>query len=149
MHKQLGGLFLLLVCSDMGAKQYIEDTFSPGEERKTIFGNIVLRKVYNKGFIMDTLEGHPALVKGASAAMGAGIAAYDGRLLMKKGRRIKKLGMTILSAGAFSNIYDRLVRGKVIDYIGTDSKKKKISKITVNLADLYILLGTLLGTGHF
>lgn len=149
MKKRLAGLFLLFVCSDMGAKQYIEDTFKPGEERKTIFGKIVLRKVYNRGFMMNTLEKYPELVKGASAAAGLLVAGYDGWLLAKKGHRIKKLGMTLLSAGAFSNIYDRLIRGKVIDYIGVDSEKKKASKITVNLADLYIFTGALLGTGFF
>lgn len=149
MKKRLAGLFLLLVCSDMGAKQYIEDTFKPGEERATIFGKLVFRKVYNKGFMMNTLEKYPELVKGASAATGLLVAGYDGWLLAHKGRRIKKLGMTFLSAGAFSNIYDRLIRGKVIDYIGVDSEKKKVSKVTVNLADLYIFIGALLGTGYF
>lgn len=148
MRKHLCGLFLLLVCSDMGAKQYVEDTFRPGEEKKTILGKVVLRKVYNEGFAMNTLERYPAVVKGASAAMGAGIAARDAWLLAQKGRRLQKLGMTLLSAGAFSNIYDRLIRGKVIDYIGVESEKKR-GQITVNLADFYILLGAVLGTVRF
>lgn len=148
MQKRLWGLFLLLVCSDMGAKQYVEDTFRPGEEKKTILGKVVLRKVYNEGFAMNTLEKYPVAVKGASAAMGAGIAVRDAWLLAQKGRRLQKLGMTLLSAGAFSNIYDRLIRGKVIDYIGVEGEKKR-NRITVNLADFYILLGAMLETVRF
>lgn len=147
LRKRLAGLFLLLVCSDMGAKQYIDDTFQLGEERETVLGKIVLRKVYNRGLLLDKMERYPTAVKMSSAVIGACIAVYDGWLFIRRGRWLKKLGMTLLSAGAFSNIYDRLVRGKVIDYIGIKSEKKKVSKITANLADLYIFIGAVLGTG--
>ncbi|MEZ3433758.1 MAG: signal peptidase II [Lachnospiraceae bacterium] len=139
-----GGLFLLLVCSDMGAKQYIEDTFTPGAEKETIIDGLVLRKVYNKGFLLNTLEDQPKLVKAASAAAGLGVAAYDVWLCLRPGHRVKKLGMIFLSAGALSNIYDRLARGKVIDYIGVKCRSKKISRLTANLADVYAVIGGVL-----
>lgn len=139
-----GGLFLLLVCGDMGAKQYIEDTYEPEEERETVLGNIVLRKVYNKGFLLNTLEQKPAVVKAVSVVVGAGIAAYDAWLFTRKGRKLRKIGMVFLSAGAFSNVYDRIVRGKVIDYIGVKCRSKFFSKVTANLADIYVVLGALI-----
>lgn len=144
MKKLSGGLFLFLVCSDMGAKQYIEDTFRPGMEKETLIDGLVLRKVYNQGFLLNTLEGSPRLVKSVSAAAGLGVAVYDAWLYFRKGHRIKKLGMVFLSAGAFSNIYDRLVRGKVIDYLGIKCKSKRISRLTANLADIYVVLGALM-----
>ena len=70
------------------------------------------------------------------------IAIYDYQLFTKRGKLREKLGMTILSAGAFSNIFDRLVRGYVVDYFGI--KNSKLSKITANLADVYILIGSLI-----
>lgn len=139
-----GGLFLLLVCSDMGTKQYIEDTYGPGEERETILGKVVLRKVYNRGFLLNSLEQYPAVVKTASALAGAGTAAYDVWLFTRKGRCLRKLGMVFLSAGAFSNIYDRLIRGKVIDYIGVRCRNKFLSRLTANLADFYVAVGALI-----
>ena len=51
-------------------------------------------------------------------------------------------GTGILSAGALSNTYDRVVRGKVVDYIGIKSSHKILGNITANLADIYILLGS-------
>ncbi len=33
---KLAGLFLVLVCGDMGVKQYIEDSFQEKEERETL-----------------------------------------------------------------------------------------------------------------
>ena len=45
------GMFAILLCIDMGIKQYIEDTFDRREERKCIVPGIVLRKVYNLSLI--------------------------------------------------------------------------------------------------
>lgn len=139
-----GGLFLLLVCGDMGAKRYIEDTYELQEERKTVLGKVVLRKVYNRGFLLNTFERRPVLVKAVSAAAGIGVAAYDVWLFGRKGRRVRKLGMVFLSAGAFSNIYDRLVRGKVIDYIGVKCRSRFLSDMTANLADIYAVIGAVI-----
>lgn len=142
----MGSLFLILVCVDMGIKQYIENTYKENEERETIIDGLVLRKVYNRGFAFNLLEKHPGIVKGSSAAIGAGILLYDIWLFLKKGKWIRKLGMSLLSAGAVSNIYDRLVRGKVVDYIGVQCKSKSLSRLTANLADIYVAVGSVIVT---
>lgn len=140
----MGGILLVLLCIDMGIKQYIEDTFKKQEERKTKIPGIVLRKVYNKGFLLSTMEDQGKLVRGVSIITGAGISLYDIWLFLKKGRLLEKVGMVFLTAGAASNIYDRLARGKVIDYIGFRSKYKFLSSLTANLADFYVVIGALL-----
>ena len=145
----MAGLFLVLVCVDMGVKQYIEDFFEPKEERETMSSHVVLRKVYNRGFILDTLDQYPKLVQRSSLILGIVLLVYDLRLFLTKGRRLEKLGLTLLSAGAFSNIYDRVIRGKVIDYIGFKSKWKSLSRITANLADFYVLIGRRLEGAEF
>ena len=140
----MAGLFLVLVCVDMGVKQYIEDFFEPKEERETMSSHVMLRKVYNRGFILDTLDQYPKLVQRSSLILGIVLLVYDLRLFLTKGRMLEKLGLTLLSAGAFSNIYDRVIRGKVIDYIGFKSRWKSLSRITANLADFYVLIGNVL-----
>ena len=139
-----GGMLVVLLCVDMGIKQYIEDTFDRQEERKCIVPGIVLRKVYNRGFLLSTLEKYPQIVQGASAVTGVAILFYDLLLFLKKGKWLEKTGMIFLTAGAASNIYDRLVRKKVIDYIGFQSKNKFLSSLTANLADFYIVIGAVL-----
>lgn len=139
-----GALLVGLLCIDMGIKQYIEDSFDLNEERETIIDKVVLRKVYNKGFLMNTLDKRPEIVKGCSAAVGIAIIIYDAWLFLRKGRWCKKLGMVFLTAGAFSNVYDRLVRGKVIDYIGIQWKNTKLARITANLADVYVVVGAVI-----
>lgn len=139
-----GGMLVVLLCVDMGIKQYIEDTFDRQEERKSVVSGIVLRKVYNRGFLLSTLEKYPQIVQGVSAVTGVVILLYDLLLFLKKGKWLEKTGMLFLTAGAASNIYDRLVRKKVIDYIGFQSKNKFLSNLTANLADFYIVIGAVL-----
>ena len=139
-----GGMLVVFLCVDMGIKQYIEDTFDRREERKCIVPGLVLRKVYNRGFLLSTLEKYAKIVQGASAVTGVVILFYDLLLFLKKGKWLEKTGMIFLTAGAASNIYDRLVRKKVIDYIGFQSKNKFLSSLTANLADFYVIIGAVL-----
>lgn len=135
----------VLVCVDMGAKQFIEDSFSEGEERKTCIPGLFLRKVYNKGFALNLLDGYPAFVRKASLGAGAAVLVQDIVFFLKKGRKLYKAGLLLITAGTVSNLYDRFVRGKVIDYIGLKCRKGYLLKgITANLADLYIAAGMLL-----
>lgn len=144
MFTVLGGLFLGLVCLDMGIKCYIENTYEEREERETILDGVVFRKIYNRGFVLNTLENKPKLIKGVSAVSGVGVLAYDVWLFLKKGKLFQKIGMIFMSAGAVSNIYDRLVRGKVIDYIGFQSKFRFVRRLTANLADFYVTIGAVI-----
>lgn len=80
-----GGLLVVLVCVDMGIKQYIEENFEEEEERETILDKVVLRKVYNKGFCFNTLDKKPELVRKTSGILCAGLAIYDAWLFLKKG----------------------------------------------------------------
>ena len=45
MIPKLAGLFLVLVCGDMGVKQYIEDSFQEKDERETLIPSVELRKL--------------------------------------------------------------------------------------------------------
>ena len=144
MTKLFTALFLALTTADMGIKQYIEETWKKGEERDTVLPGVVCRKVYNKGFFMNALDKHPKVIKGVSAMLALVIGIYDYLLFQERGHWLEKLGMVFISAGAVSNIFDRLVRGKVIDYFGIKCKAKKIRRLTANLADVYVLLGSIL-----
>ncbi|KMZ55899.1 signal peptidase II [Dorea sp. D27] len=138
------GILALLFSADMLLKQHVEENLDSGEEKELVREKIVLRKVYNEGFMLHTLDRHPRLIKSVTGAMGAALLVYDVLLSAKKGHRVEKLGAAIFSAGACSNIFDRLVRGKVIDYIGFRSKNDFLSRLTVNLADIFIVAGLVL-----
>ena len=61
--------------------------------------------------------------------------------MRKKGSKLKKIGLSLMTAGAWSNTFDRWLRGYVIDYIGFENKNKKIEKITWNLGDFFLISG--------
>lgn len=139
-----GGLFAGLLTLDLGIKQHIEDTFDKRQEEDTVSKHVVLRKVYNKGFMLDTLDQYPKLIRGSSAAAAVILIFANIRLFLKRGKWLEKLGMVFVSAGAASNIYDRLARGKVIDYIGFKSRNTFLATITANLADFYVVIGAVI-----
>lgn len=137
-------LLVVLVCIDMGIKQYVEDNYEENEEHETVISGVLIRKVYNKGFAFNILDRCPEVIKQSSVCSSVGIVLYDFFVFLRKGRKMCKLGMTLVTAGAVSNIYDRLIREKVIDYIGVKSKNSYVSKLTANFADIYIVLGMMI-----
>ena len=142
LNKYFAALFIALTTFDMGVKQHVEETFWKGREQNTKVPKLVLRRVHNKGFCLNVLDKYPAVIKSTSAILCGTIGGYAYQLFQKKGKWMEKLGITVLGAGAFSNTFDRLVRGYVVDYFGMESKNSKLSKITANIADVYVVAGS-------
>ncbi len=137
-------VFAVLLGTDVMIKQQVEENLDLQERRELFGGRVVIRKAYNRGFLLNLLEDRPRLIRGAAMITSAGILIWDVLVFLKKGNFPRKLGLTLLSAGAASNTFDRMARGKVIDYIGIRSKKRFLARITANLGDLYIACGGIL-----
>ena len=137
-------IFAILLGADVMIKRWVEDELNQGEERKLPGGGLVLRKVYNRGFLLNLFDEHPKAVRGMSVFAGAGVLAWDFLTFAKKRSYVKKFGMALVSAGAASNLFDRLAKGKVVDYIGFKNKKKFLGRITANLGDIYLVCGGVL-----
>lgn len=144
MASRMCGLFAFLLGADEAVKEYVEANIQAGEERKLSGGRFRIRKVYNSGFALSSFSDRPDMVRKISLAAGAPVFLYWFRLLASKGRFIEKLGTTLMAAGAAGNLYDRIMRGKVVDYIGVTSRSSFLSKLTANLADLYLAAGSIL-----
>ncbi len=140
----LTGLFAVLIAIDMGLKQYVEDTMECGESKDLHLDVVELRKAYNNGFIFNLFKNHPDVIRIGSIAAASILTTYDSVLFAGKGRAGHKLGMAILSAGAASNLYDRLVKNRLVDYLGITAGPEKLQEVTFNLADVYIVAGTVL-----
>lgn len=136
-------VFALLLGTDVVLKKWVEENINPGEKRELFGGKIIIRKIYNQGFLLNLLDHKPMIVRRATVAAGIGVLLYDAAVFLRKGRPIRKLGLTFLSAGAASNIFDRLAKGKVTDYIGLPGRKFP-ARITANLGDIYIVCGGIL-----
>ncbi|MEF9945438.1 MAG: signal peptidase II [Lachnospiraceae bacterium] len=138
------GISCALLITDLFIKKYVEENVESTKERALLDGKVLIRKVYNKGLMLSMLEKYPKVVKAASGGAGILLAVYDLFLLTRKGHFIKKTGISFMVGGAFSNLYDRLVRGYVVDYVGFQTKWKKLTDVTFNLGDFFIFAGGIL-----
>ncbi|MCI8834789.1 MAG: signal peptidase II [Ruminococcus sp.] len=142
---------LVLICItaclamlDITLKSVIEGYLTRKEERTVQGGKIILRKVYNRGLCMNLLKNEPETVKFLSAYATVLLTIYQLFTLLRKKHLCKKIGLSLLTAGAWSNTFDRWIRGYVIDYVGIQTKQKNLAKITFNLADLFIGVGSII-----
>ena len=84
----VAGTFTILLGLDVLLKQHVEETIRPGEEKELPGGKVVIRKVYNKGFLLNSLESHPALIKTVSILPGAGVLACGVWTFARKGQAL-------------------------------------------------------------
>lgn len=103
---------------------------------------ISLEKHHNKGFILNKMDHKPELVKLLSVITVIPLLIWAVWLFVKKAGALGKTGAAFLLGGAASNIYDRLTRGYVVDYIRLPIKK--IRHIIFNIADFFIFIGAAL-----
>lgn len=139
----LMSLTLSLALIDIAVKSYVEGYMRRGEERTACKGKVVIRKVYNKGMCLNLFEDEPEFVKVSSAVMTMLLTIYQCITLLRKKHYLKKAGLSLMAAGAWSNTFDRWIRGYVIDYVGFKAKREKATKITYNLGDFFIAAGAI------
>lgn len=131
---------VLLTGLDQILKTAVEQKMEKGEERSVVSAS-VLRRVENRGMSMNLLSERPDIVKGFSIAAAILISAAQLFSVLRKKCFLLKGGLSLMAAGAWSNTFDRIFRGYVVDYIGFKCKNKKISTVTYNLADFFIAAG--------
>ncbi|MCR1839437.1 signal peptidase II [Murimonas intestini] len=140
--------YLLIPASIFGAdsyiKQKIENEGKEGEAREILGGKFLLRKVHNKGAMLNFMEGRQEMVAGFS--LGLALCVVLGFLysLGLKGRGFLKFSLALVTGGALSNVCDRLVRGYVVDYFSFNVKWKKFRQVVFNISDIFIFLGSIL-----
>lgn len=134
----IGGLAAL----DLGIKSVIEnqedDTFP--RELPSSKGLIKLHKNHNAGFPFGFMKERPELVKGIPIMVVSALAGALCALLQDKGKTAQKAGIAMVIGGALSNLYDRVVRGYVVDYFTIE--KDPLKKVVFNLGDMFVFLGS-------
>ena len=132
----IGGLAAL----DLGIKSVIEseedDTFP--RDLPSAKGLIKVHKNHNAGFPFGFMKERPELVKGIPLMVISAMAGALCALLQDKGKTAQKAGIAIIIGGALSNLYDRVVRGYVVDYFSIEWEP--IKKVVFNLGDMFVFL---------
>lgn len=107
-------------------------------------GLIVIRRHHNRGAVLNFGENRRWAVTTAALTMTGILTVLFILSLGHKGNRILKIGLSLLLGGAFSNAYDRLKRGYVVDYFSIDVKWEPLRRIVFNLSDFCIMIGAML-----
>lgn len=127
------GLFILELC----IKNHIVKTKPLNEEVPIIKDKLAIQYTQNKGAFYSTFEDKSKVICGLSSGFLAVLCIIYAILLSKKENNITKLGLSLVISGGLSNVYDRIKRKYVVDYIYWD----KLKKIIFNLADVFIFIG--------
>lgn len=139
------GIVPALILVDQVVKTYVENHVVKGSEKKILKDKVLIRKVYNKGMCLNVLEDHPDMVKTTSVLVTILLTLYTvGSAYFQKHRVAENVGLSLMTAGAWSNTLDRCLRNYVVDYFGFEAKKEKIRRITYNLGDMFIFAGAII-----
>ena len=147
-------LFLaaLIFCIDEAFKNRIEKK-PDSEFPASLKHGIYLEKHHNYGFSLNKNDDKPWLVQLISVLVMIPLTIWAAWLFFTRGgkkggiftRLMGKLGASFLLGGAASNLYDRLNRGYVVDYIRfPNCRIKKIRHIIFNIADFFLFMGAAL-----
>lgn len=135
------GIIIAIVATESVIKQVVEQNETEGERKPVLNGKLYVTKYHNYGAFLNLGQKHPEFIKGLSAGLCLACTVLFVLTLGMKGKTLLKAGLSVLLGGAFSNTYDRMVRGYVVDYFGFHVKNEKIRNIIFNISDFCILMG--------
>ena len=111
------GLAGLIVILDRVTKAVVLEVFAPGESRVvTGFFNLVL--VFNKGAafsFLATAGGWQTVFFAAIAVIASVVISF--LILRNRNKKLFCASLALILGGALGNLYDRLVYGKVVDFL--------------------------------
>lgn len=137
-------LTLTILLIELILKDRMEQTFDLKKEQLLPGGKILLRKYHNYGAFLNFMQKKKKILHLISIVFTLVILILFLLTLGKYGNKILKTGLSLLLGGAFSNTYDRLTKGYVVDYFSFVTPFKKLNQIVFNLSDFCILIGCLL-----
>jgi signal peptidase II len=102
-------------------------------------GKIMLYRNHNDGLPFGFLKKHKALVKTLPMVITSMLGGSFGYLQRHKKHPMIRLALALTIGGSLSNLYDRYVRGYVIDYFSIQWGRLK--KVVFNLGDIFVFIG--------
>ncbi|MEQ1945381.1 signal peptidase II [Mesorhizobium sp. VNQ89] len=139
----LGSLFVLAAFSfDQLTKTIIADIVMQPPRVIVITGFLNIILSYNEGvsfgLFSEILRGRPEILVFTSSVIVAGLLVW----MSIAGGRLEAAGLGLMAGGASGNIFDRMERGKVTDFI--DFHLAEWHWPAFNLADVAIVVGALI-----
>ena len=141
---------IALICgSEYVIKKHVDETQPLSGQHVLAGGRIILKKYHNAGAAGNILKDSPRLMLCIHAAVLGGVVTELLRLFPQKDAGVAKTGLALLAGGGLSNLYDRLTKGYVTDYVSFGFGPARFRKLVFNLADFCIFAGALLVSAAF
>ena len=136
---------VLVFFADFGFKRYMEENMTMGDEdRQILNGRVSLKLCRNEGMAGGFFKESKESVRALSSIV-LGLAAVRFLILLtKKGKNALKFGYALILGGGVGNLIDRWMHGYVTDFFSFNTKLKKFSKVVFNLADIFIMVGSVI-----
>ena len=106
----------IVIAVDLATKAWFHAHFHEGEQLPvTSFFSLVL--VYNTGVAFSFMAGQGGWVRWLFAGIAIVASVFLVWLLRRGGHRIMMLGLALILGGALGNLWDRIVIGRVTDFL--------------------------------
>lgn len=138
-------LLLVLLAVDQASKAVVARTVALHQSITVIPGFLDITRVHNKGAIFGSFSrvASPAVrtLLMAASLVALGFVLYY-FFKTPAADRLMKVALTLIAAGAVGNLFDRVVRGYVIDFV--DAYVGRAHWPAFNAADSCISIGAVL-----
>lgn len=115
-----------------------------GDMRMKKYAEANMEVHHNYGSAANFGAGNPKRVRVLSIILTAVVSVLFVASLTRTGKHLLKTGLAFVLGGAFSNTYDRIKHGYVIDYVKIPIGHGFFSRLRWNIADFAIIIGALL-----
>jgi signal peptidase II len=141
-------IIAFLFAVELILKEAVEERGKEGEHTPILQDKLYVTKFHNEGAFLGFLKDKPELLKGISYGIIGVCTLIFILTLGHKGKRAMKLGLGMLLGGAYSNAYDRMKRGYVVDYFGFNVKNDRLRNIVFNISDFCIAIGAVVAASR-
>ena len=108
----------IVVALDQITKFAVLGSFAFAERRAVIDGLFDLTLVYNEGAAFSFLAGAGGWQRWLFTGIGVAASAFIVWLLRRHGdQKLFSLGLALILGGAIGNVIDRLIHGRVVDFL--------------------------------
>ena len=137
--------FFLITAGICVLDNWIKEKREQNQQKKEYLnGNVQVTTYHNYGAFLNSGDKKPFLVKMVSVLLSLGLTMLFLLSFTRYGKKELQLGLAFLLGGAYSNTYDRLKRGYVVDYLNFPKLPGKLKTVVYNLSDFSIVLGACL-----
>ena len=130
----------LTIIADQIFKTKINENITEGEYKEIVKDKFYLGNVKNKGMAMGSFSKNRKFVLASSmAAMFVVAFLWYDAVKYHRGTA-HEIAVALVAGGGISNVYDRIVKGEVTDYLYVKAPKLKKAPV-FNIADVAVLFG--------